>query len=155
MTTALNKQTCMKICNDKHFGRKLSWFHPNFSQNALFRHFFHKQLVNVYLSQLFWNWKTWEVMVTKIRGKFGLVLSTKRWMVKLIDLVNVLQESSSGSDCETAKGKLFPDNPFICRTPSATMVDMHGTVDYIAMDRKAVVQMCWRLRYPNFYAHCG
>ena len=77
------------------------------------------------------------------------------WMVKLIDLVNVLQESSSGSDCETAKGKLFPDNPFICRTPSATMVDMHGTVYYIAMDRKAVVQMCWRPRYPNFYAHCG
>lgn len=40
-----------------------------------------------------------------------------------------LQESSSsGSECETAKGKLFPDNPFICRTPSATMVDMKGSV---------------------------
>jgi hypothetical protein len=40
---------------------------------------------------------------------------------------DVFQESSSsGSECETTKGKLFPDNPFICRTPSATMVDMKG-----------------------------
>ena len=69
-------------------------------------------------------------------------------MVKLIDLVNVLQESSSGSDCETAKGKLFPDNPFICRTPSATMVDMHGTVFCIVLDRKAEAQMCTQLWRP-------
>ena len=45
----------------------------------------------------------------------------------LVTCVVSAQESSSGSDCETAKGKLFPDNPFICRTPSATMVDMNGT----------------------------
>ncbi|XP_064621653.1 sodium channel protein type 4 subunit alpha B-like isoform X2 [Lineus longissimus] len=34
------------------------------------------------------------------------------------------ESSSSGSECETVKQKLFADNPFICRTPSQTVVDM-------------------------------
>ncbi|XP_074640062.1 sodium channel protein para-like [Tubulanus polymorphus] len=34
------------------------------------------------------------------------------------------ESSSSGSECDTVKQKLFADNPFICRTPSQTVVDM-------------------------------
>ena len=36
--------------------------------------------------------------------------------------------TSSGSECEATKAKLFPDNPFICnsRTPSQTVVELKG-----------------------------
>ncbi|KAI0214313.1 Sodium channel protein type 1 subunit alpha [Lamellibrachia satsuma] len=52
--------------------------------------------------------------------------------------------TSSGSECDATKAKLFPDNPFICnsRTPSQTVVELKGLMGAEQpMSRKEYIKM--------------